>query len=180
VFLVAAIGVYWVRDWRAGPRPPLRTLGALALPVAAWQFHALLLRRSGLDMDAAYASYGRQLLDLGGLRDIADQLGQMLTDPMGAVQISLDIGLAGMGLWACWRTRRDWPGLALYGAAVILVPLATGTLVSLNRYTLVAVPLYLALARAGRNPLFDRLWTLISVLLLALYLIAFAHGYWVG
>jgi hypothetical protein len=48
----------------------------------------------------------------------------------------------------------------------------------MNRYALVVVPLYLVLARQGY--LIDRLWTWFSVLLLALGLIGFAHGYWTG
>jgi hypothetical protein len=180
VLLVGAMAVYWWRDWQTGRRPRRTTLLAVLLPVAAWQGYALFLHLSGLDMGEAYAGYGRALFNIGGLREIADQLGQMLTDPMGAVQISLDLALPLVGLWACWHTRRAWPGLALYGAAAIVLPVTTGTLVSLNRYTLAAVPIYLALARAGRRPQFDRLWTLVSVLLLALSLIGFAHGYWTG
>jgi len=96
------------------------------------------------------------------------------------VQISLDVALPALALWACWRVRRLAPGLALYGAAVVILPVITGTLVSLNRYALAATPAFLGLALAGRDPLFDRLWTLASALILALYLVAFAHGYWVG
>lgn len=178
--LVGAIGVYWYTDWRAGRRPRWASLGAVALPGAALLAHRLFLRLSDLDQDAAFASYGRAVLNPAGLRDISHQLGQMLTDPMGAVQISLDVALPALALWACWRVRRLAPGLALYGAAVVILPVITGTLVSLNRYALAATPAFLGLALAGRDPLFDRLWTLASALILALYLVAFAHGYWVG
>ncbi len=178
--LVGAIGVYWYTAWRDGRRPAWHTLGALALPGVALLAHRLFLRWSDLDQDAAWAGYGRSVLNLDGLREIAHQLGQMLTDPMGAVQIGLDIALPALALWACWRVRRLAPGLALYGAAVVILPLVTGTLVSLNRYALAATPAFLGLALAGRSPLFDRLWTLGSALVLALYVMVFAHGYWVG
>lgn len=178
--LVGAIGVYWYTDWRAGRRPRWASLIAVALPGAALLAHRLFLRLSDLDQDAAFASYGRAVLNPSGLRDISHQLGQMLTDPMGAAQISLDVALPALVLWACWRIRRLAPGLALYGAAVVILPVITGTLVSLNRYALAATPAFLGLALAGRNPLFDRLWTLASALILGLYLVAFAHGYWVG
>lgn len=178
--LVGAIGVYWYTDWRAGRRPAWNTLGALALPGIALLAHRLVLRLSDLDQDAAFAAYGRSVLNLDGLREISHQLGQMLTDPMGAVQIGLDVALPLITLWACWRVWRVAPGLALYGAAVVILPLVTGTLVSLNRYALAAAPAFLGLATAGRDPLFDRLWTLGSTLLLALYVVTFAHGYWVG
>lgn len=180
ILLVGAIGVYWYTDWRAGRRPAWPSLGALGLPAAALLAHRLFLRLSGLDQGAAWDGYGRSVFNLDGLREISHELGQMLTDPMGAVQISLDVALPALALWACWRIRRLAPGLALYGAAVVILPLITGTLVSLNRYALVATPAFLGLALAGRSPLFDRLWTLGSALVLALYLVAFAHGYWVG
>ena len=178
--LVGAIGVYWYTDWRAGRRPAWHSLGALGLPAAALLAHRLFLRLSDLDQDAAFAGYGRSVLNRDGLREISHQLGQMLTDPMGAVQIGLDVALPALALWACWRIRRAAPGLALYGAAVVILPLVTGTLVSLNRYALAATPAFLGLALAGRSALFDRLWTLGSALVLALYVVAFAHGYWVG
>jgi len=178
--LVGAIGVYWYTDWRAGRRPRWTSLVAVALPGVALLAHRLSLSLSDLDQGAAFASYGRALLNPAGLRDISHQLGQMLTDPMGAVQISLDVALPALALWACWRVRRLAPGLALYGAAAVILPAITGTLVSLNRYALAAAPAFLGLALAGRDPLFDRLWTLASALILALYLVAFAHGYWVG
>lgn len=178
--LVGAIGVYWYTDWRAGRRPAWRTLGALGLPAGAFLAHRLFLRLSDLDQDAAFAGYGRSVLNLDGLREISHQLGQMVTDPMGAVQIGLDVALPLLALWGCWRVRRAAPGLALYGAAAVILPLVTGTLVSLNRYALAATPAFLGLATAGRDPLVDRLWTLGSVLLLALHVVTFAHGYWAG
>jgi len=155
-------------------------LGALALPGLAWIAHRAFLRLSSLDQTAAFAGYGRALFNPDGPRELAHQLGQMLTDPMGAVQIGLDLALPALVLWACWRIRHLAPGLSFYGVAVVILPLVTGTLVSLNRYALAAVPAFLGLALAGRDPLFDRLWTLGSVLVLALYTVAFAHGYWVG
>ena len=180
VLLAGAFAVYWYMDWRAGRRPPWHALGALALPGLAWIAHRAFLRLSSLDQTAAFAGYGRALFNPDGPRELAHQLGQMLTDPMGAVQIGLDLALPALVLWACWRIRHLAPGLSFYGVAVVILPLVTGTLVSLNRYALAAAPAFLGLALAGRDPLFDRLWTLGSVLVLALYTVAFAHGYWVG
>src|SRR5690606_32635672 len=123
--LVGAIGVYWYTDWRAGRRPAWRMLGALWLPAGAFLAHRLFLRLSDLDQDAAFAGYGRSVLNLDGLREISHQVGQMVTDPMGAVQIGLDVALPLLALWGCWRVRRAAPGLALYGAAAVILPLVT-------------------------------------------------------
>ena len=180
VLLVGAMAVHWWLDWRAGRRPPWHTLGAFLLPVLAWRVHAILLDEAGLNMHEAQRNYGRVLFDPANVQIILNDLGYMLTHEMGAVHIALDVALPLLAAWACWRVRHEWPGLAVYGAASLALPLATGQLVSMNRYALIVLPIYLVLARLGRHPLFDRLWTLGSVLLLALYLVGFAHGYWTG
>ncbi|MBN1200681.1 MAG: hypothetical protein JXJ20_02375 [Anaerolineae bacterium] len=180
VLIVGAMALDWWLDRRRGERPPWHTLVPMLLPVLAWQVHTLLLADVGLNMHIAQRNYGRVLFDPDNVQIILDDIGYMLTHAMGAVHISLDIALTALAAWACWRVRREWPDLALYGAASLAVPLATGQLVSMNRYALIMLPTYLVLARYGRSPLFDKLWTLVSVLLLALYLVGFAHGYWTG
>jgi hypothetical protein len=180
VLIVGAMAVHWWLDWRAGQRPPWHTLGAMLFPVIAWRVHVFLLADVGLNMNEAQRNYGRVLFDPHNIQIVLNDIGYMLTHNMGAVHISLDIVLPLLAAWACWKVRREWPGLALYGAASLIVPFATGQLVSMNRYALIVLPIYLVLARKGRSPLFDKLWTLVSVLLLALYLIGFAHGYWTG
>lgn len=180
VLLVGAMALQWWLDWRDGRRAPRHTLIALALPVLVWGIHMLLLADAGLSMTTAQENYGRVLFDPGNVQIVLNDIGYMLTHEMGAVHIALDILLPGLAAWACWRIRREWPALALYGAAALIAPFATGQLVSMNRYALVVLPLYLVLARAGRAPLVDKLWTMGSVLLLAMYLVGFAHGYWTG
>ncbi len=152
----------------------------MLLPLIAWMSFAALLRTVGLSVAEAERSYGRVLLRPGNVQIILNDLGYMLTHRMGAVQIALDVALPALAGWCCWRARFDWPGFALYGAGALLLPLLTGQLVSMNRYALIVLPMYWVLARAGRRPLLDKLWTLLSVLLLALYLVGFAHGYWTG
>ena len=179
ILLVAALAVTAWEDYRAG-NGRRAALGAIALPLAAWGLHMALLARAGLSMAAAQQGYGRTLLAPGNVQIVLNDLGYMLTHRMGAVHIALDIALPLLAGWECWSARREWPALALYGALALLVPFASGQLVSMNRYALMALPVYLVLARKGRDPLFDRLWTLTAVLLLALYLVGFAHGYWTG
>jgi hypothetical protein len=80
----------------------------------------------------------------------------------------------------CLIEWKHHPGLALYGLGATWVSLATGQLVSQNRYVLIVFPIFFVLARWGKHPAFDRAWTLISLLLLALYLVQFTQGLWTG
>jgi hypothetical protein len=110
----------------------------------------------------------------------AQQIAWMLSEPAGAVQIGLDLGLTLFATWLCLIEWKHHPGLALYGLAVTWVSLATGQLVSQNRYVLAAFPIYFVLARWGRAPAFDRGWLLVSLFLLVLYHIQFTQGLWTG
>lgn len=67
---------------------------------------------------------------------------------------------------------------AAYVAASILVPLSTGTLMSMNRYVLALFPISLAAATFSKPV--KAFWLLCSVLLLALTTMLYAHSYWAG
>jgi hypothetical protein len=52
---------------------------------------------------------------------------------------------------------------------------------SSNRYVLVLFPIYILMAVwADKKPEFEKIYTIISVLLLALYIILFVNNYWAG
>ncbi len=51
---------------------------------------------------------------------------------------------------------------------------------SMIRYMLVLPAMYIFLARMGNRPMFDRLWTLISVLLFGLLVTLFSFDFWVA
>jgi hypothetical protein len=50
----------------------------------------------------------------------------------------------------------------------------------MHRYALTAPAVFIALASWGRNPIFDRLWTLASILWMGLLAAAFALDMWVA
>jgi hypothetical protein len=78
-----------------------------------------------------------------------------------------------------WLLRRD-PPVALFGLAVVLLSLLSGSMQSMARYVLIAPPLYIFLAHLGRERIFDRVWVLASVLLLGMSAMLFAFDMWVG
>ena len=68
---------------------------------------------------------------------------------------------------------------ALFGALSYIAPTLTGTLSSLPRYVLILFPSFMVLGMV-KNRRFQRLWWLISVILLAVNTALFVRGYWVA
>jgi hypothetical protein len=63
---------------------------------------------------------------------------------------------------------------------MIIFALTSGAAQGMVRYVLVTPPLFWVLARWGRQPAFDRLWSLASILLLALEAMLFTFDFWVA
>jgi hypothetical protein len=74
---------------------------------------------------------------------------------------------------AVLAVRRDW-ALSAYTCVSVLVPVATGSLQSLNRYVVVLFPIVLVLAVAGRRPLVDQTIRVVFITLLGLMTMLFA------
>jgi len=75
--------------------------------------------------------------------------------------------------------KRGWISYGIYMALSILVVISTGTLMSIGRYTLVLFPIYLLIASL-KNTTFKKGYTMISILLLGLYITLFVGNYWAG
>ncbi len=101
----------------------------------------------------------------------------------GALPISnmMDLGFVilffGLGLWLL--KRRWWTEAAFVLVGVALAA-SSGLLMSQGRYIWVLFPAFVPLAMAGGRPWFDRLYTALSIALLALFTALLANGYWVG
>jgi hypothetical protein len=121
-----------------------------------------------------FLSLQRTLDDLRYVYDYAQSNSQ------AAVYFSLEAAAVLLALAASlWLLRRD-PPLALFGLAVVLLSVLSGSMQSMARYVLIAPPLYIFPAHLGRHPLFDRLWVVASVLLLGMSAMLFAFDMWVG
>jgi hypothetical protein len=62
----------------------------------------------------------------------------------------------------------------------VMIPFSSGLLMSQRRYMWVLFPAFILLARWGQRAWVDRLVTVLSLLLLALFTALFANGYWVA
>jgi hypothetical protein len=73
--------------------------------------------------------------------------------------------------------RRFHKALPIYAFLVVLMPLSTGSTLSMMRCEVVAFPAFFALARLGRSRTTDRLMVFGFALFLSLFKLAFANSY---
>jgi hypothetical protein len=163
------------RNWRwlLQGTPTLLPLGGYL----AWRNSAL--GQGWAELQPFY--FGRGFLSLQRtLNDLRYVYDYAQTNSQAAVYFSLELAAVLLALAASiWLLRRD-PAVALFGLAVVLLSVFSGSMQSLARYVLIAPPLYIFLAHHGRRPGFDRAWIMASVLLLGMGAMLFAFDMWVG
>lgn len=195
VALIIPMLITWVRtgdwidldlEWRQiyFQGIPWRRFGKALLAFApliaflAWKFSHL-----GLMFDFVESNYfGRGTLNLGYaffswtevLKDIfAGQFGE------SAYWLTELIGLV-IGIVACAACFKHDPEIAWFSLAVLLISWGSGPAQGIQRYILAAPAVFIMLARWGKNPVFDRAWTIASVLLMGLLATLFAFNFWVA
>ena len=85
-----------------------------------------------------------------------------------------------IGIIACVTTIKSHPEIGWYSLAVVIISWGSGPAQGIQRYVLGAPAVFIALARWGRNPVFDRAWTILSILLMGLLAMLFAFDMWVA
>jgi len=78
-----------------------------------------------------------------------------------------------------WLIRRD-PSVALFSMSVVLLSIFSGSAQSMARYMLIVPAMFIMLGYLGRNKIFDKAWTLASILLLGMSVLLFSFDMWVG
>ena len=77
-----------------------------------------------------------------------------------------------------WRWLR--PSYALYMIGMLLVPLSTGTLLSMPRFLLVMFPMYLVLAILGRRTAVHETLLVVGMGMGGIFMVLYAQWYWVA
>lgn len=180
-------GVWLDLEWRQifHQGIPLRLLarGLLAFsPLVAfviWKFSYL-----GLAFDYIESNYfGRGFLTLGyAFSDWTEAFRSMLqgaNSQYTAYYLTEFLGLA-IGIIACIATLKTDPKIGWYSLAVVLISWGSGPAQGIHRYIIGAPAVFITLARWGRNPVFDRAWTILSILLMGLLAMLFAFDMWVA
>ena len=138
----------------------------------------------GLAFDYIEANFfGRGFLSLGAAYYAwVESFRTMLagTNPQHtAYYITEFLGLA-IGVVACLATLKTHPELAWFSIAIVVISWGSGPAQGIHRYILGAPAVFIALSRWGRNPLFDRAWTIISILWMGSLAALFAFDMWVA
>ena len=195
VALVIPLAIPWFRDeewmeldmeWKQifYQGIPLKALGKMAISLAPL-FAFILWRFSWIGAGFDFIEnnfFGRGFLSFGvafvaWLDGVRAVLGH---NPQSAAYYLTEFGAIGLGLAACWVTRRRYPEVAWFSFAVILLSLTSGPAQGMSRYVLGAPVVFVALAEWGKHPAFDRAWSIASVLLMGLIATMFTFDLWAG
>ena len=167
---------------RRVPRQPLARALLSVSPLIAfliWKFSYL-----GLAFDYIEANFfGRGFLELGyAFYAWSDAFRTLLrADNLQhtAYYLTEFLGLA-IAVVACIVTLKSHPEIGWFSLAVVLISWGSGPAQGIHRYILGAPAVFVALARWGGNPVFDRVWTVLSILLMGMLATLFAFDMWVA
>jgi hypothetical protein len=143
-----------------------------------WKFSWL-----GVNFDFVEARYfGRGYLDFGAAfynwaeawksmsAGIPARTAYWFTETLGLV----------VGVATCVACLKHKPEIAWFSLAVLIISWGSGAAQGIQRYILGAPAVFYMLAYWGRNRVFDRVWTMISILLMGLEAMLFAFNMWVA
>ena len=128
-------------------------------------------------------NYERGLLSLGKSIDSWSQAFRTmiaLSEPQSSAYYFTEfLGLA-IAVSTCLLCLRLDLELGLFSLAVVLISWGSGDIQSFHRYILAAPAIFLVLSYWGRDPVFDRAWTILSLILMASLTTLFSFNMWVA
>jgi hypothetical protein len=124
--------------------------------------------RHVLDFAAAYYSWSDALVSL--FRGVPEGSAYFLTEFLGL----------GIGIATCVACVKRFPEIAWFSIAVVVISFGSGPAQGMIRYVLGAPAVFVMLAFWGKDPVFDRAWTIASTLLMGLLAMLFAFNFWVA
>jgi hypothetical protein len=96
-----------------------------------------------------------------------------------AAHYSIELVCSAIGFVTILRGLKTDPEVAWFSLAAFLIAWVSGP-PGIHRYMLAAPALFITLARWGKNPVFDRVWTIISLLLMGFLAMLYAFNFWVA
>jgi hypothetical protein len=126
--------------------------------------------------------FSRKLLSLGASFVGWSQGFQALfgDGTQSAAYYAIEWGAIFLGVLACILTWRKYRDLAIFSFLVIIISFTSGVAQGMHRYVLAAPSLFLLLGRWGNNRAFDRVWTIVSLLLMGMMATLFSFDMWAG
>jgi hypothetical protein len=96
------------------------------------------------------------------------------------IYYGIEFGAILLGLVSIGLTIRKHPEMALFGLAIMGIAMTSGAPLALHRYVLAVPTVFLVLSRWGRQPVFERAWTVFSLFLMALLAAVFTFNMFAG
>ncbi len=161
-------------------RPLMRGLLALTpiITFLIWKFSYY-----GLAFDFVEQSFfGSTFMDIpGAIADWTQAIHSLSMDILQrGANYSIIIVLFVLAVAACFKCMKTYPEVAWLSLTIILISWGSGPASGMHRYVLTAPAVFVALADWGKNPVFDRAWTIASIMWLGLLSALFALDMWVA
>lgn len=150
------------------------------LPVVAYLIWNATLGPAFHVVEDHYFSRGFMLIDQS-LRAWGDAFKSFSSNNLQArTYYAVEFSAIILALVACILTFKRYPWIATFGLLVIVFSFFSGAAQGMHRYVLAAPSLFILLARLGKNPVFDRAWMILSVLVMGLMATLFTFDFWAG
>lgn len=167
----------WKADWRTAMMrsvavlSPVLSYGVWSLSPLADKFHMVESK-----------FFGRGLLLLGPSANAWKQawLTFSMENSQASFYYTLEFAAVFLAVAACLLLFRERPEISAFGLAMVFLAFTSGAAQGMIRYVLSAPALFWILARWGKQPAFDKVWTVISVLLLGVEAMLFSFNFWVA
>jgi hypothetical protein len=126
--------------------------------------------------------FGRGLLSLGSsFNSWSDSVKDIFgANPQAAAYYIVEWFGIILGFSACIIGFRRHPDLALFGFLAVFLSFTSGPAQGMHRYILAAPPVFLFLSRIGENKAFDRIWSILSILIMGVLAALFSFDMWTG
>jgi hypothetical protein len=144
-----------------------------------WKFSWL-----GLNFDFVEARYfGRGFLDFGTAYYLwADAFKNLSVGiPARTAYFLTEFLGLGIGVITCLACIKRMPEIAWFSLAVLIISWGSGPAQGIQRYILGAPAVFYMLSYwGGKYPVFDRAWTILSIMLMGFLAMLFAFNMWVA
>jgi len=149
-------------------------------PVFAYMIWNATLGDAFRTVEHLYFSRGVLLIDQS--IDVWSSAFQSLTGSnlQARAYYSVEFAAILIAVVACVVTAKRYPLISLFGFLVIVFSFFSGVAQGMPRYVLAVPSIFIAFARWGKNPVFDRSWTLVGLLTMGLMATLFTFDFWAG
>jgi hypothetical protein len=181
--LLLPLLIIWITDrtWKQGFKVAVIKLLAVLSPAISYLIWRLTpLAKAFFVVESQF--FGRGLLALNSTKSVWSYAWHLMQTGASTTRFyyGLEFTAILLTLLTCVLILRKRPELGLFGLAIVLFAFTTGAAQGMVRYVLAAPPLFYMTSRWGKNQVFDRVWTLACVLIMALELTLFTFDFWVA